>query len=140
MNLYKIIFSHYGPKDSQEGVKTLVASESDEQVYSWLASDPGEITTGWKYNENIVFNTELGAFVDADGDVVNEGWWDDDDNPEDYKTRMIRLRGDMDEDFDDAFYGVTLYDWEMIDENVSQDKIDYLTSIGFCISLIHPGS
>jgi hypothetical protein len=138
MNLYKIIFSHHGPKDSEEGVKTLVAAESDEQVYNWLASDPGEITTCWKYNENIVLDSELGVFTDVDGDETDQGWYDDDGNPEDYKTRMIRLCGDINdenESFDDLYYGVTLYGWEMIDENVDADKIEYLSSVGFCIPL-----
>jgi len=127
MNLYKIIFSHHGPKDSEEGIKTLLLAENDEQVYDWLASEPDGYFLCWKER-----------MEDPDDE-----WFDENGDPEDWKARMIRLKGEInddDRDFSDAYYGLTFYGWEMIDENVNQDKIDYLISIGFCISLIHPGS
>jgi len=127
MNLYKIIFSHHGPKDSEEGIKTLLLAENDEQVYDWLASEPDGCFLFWKER-----------MEDPDDE-----WFDENGDPEDWKARMIRLKGEInddDRDFSDAYYGLTFYGWEMIDENVNQDKIDYLISIGFCISLIHPGS
>ena len=126
MNLYKIVFSHYGPKDSEEGIKTLLLAESDEQVYDWLASEPDGYSLCWKER-----------MEDPDDE-----WFDENGDPEGYKARMIRLKGEInddDSDFSDAYYGLTFYGWELVDENIDDKKADYLIRVGLC-EIIHQGA
>lgn len=128
MNLYKIKFSHHAPKDSIFGIKALLLAETDIQVYKWIASEPetneGRIFNEWKQREDYSWDEERGTFIDKDGDEVDEGWWDEDDEPENFKWRMIRLKGEIDDDivdFSGVYYGVTLFGWELLKENVTTD-------------------
>ena len=111
MNLYKVKFSHHSPKDSEEGIKALILAENEEQVYDWIASEP---TT----NEGSMYN----SWNTMDSD--DEGWFDDDDNPELFKDRMLRLKGNIEDDsvdFSDAYYGITLFGWELLKKDVLTD-------------------
>lgn len=133
MNLYKVIFSHHAPKDSEKGIKALVLAENDEQVYEWIASEPetneGGNYNSWKDRESYTWDESEECFVDEDGDQADEEWWDEDGNPENFKDRMLRLKGDInddDVDFSNAYYGVTLYGWELIKENTTIDYSEFI--------------
>jgi len=133
MNLYKVTFSHYAPKDSERGIKSLILAENDEQVYNWIASEPktneGSIYNSWKNREEYSWDQEKEMFVDQDGDEVNEGWWDEEGKPENFKERMLRLKGEIEDDsvdFSDSYYGITLFAWELLKENVTSDYLELI--------------
>ena len=137
MNLYKIIFSHHSPKDSEFGIKNLVLAENDEQVYEWLATEPDNMYNSWKENEKITWCYENDFFKDSNGYESSEGWWDDEDCPELFKDRMFRLKGEIDDspvDFSDAYYGITLYGWELLKEDVVTDYFE-LIELGLIVEL-----
>lgn len=107
MNIYKIIFTHYSPKDSEEGIACLLIAENDEQVYEWIASDPQfgdmRIFTSWKDMED----EEL----------------EDAEMP--FKEKMISICGevnDEDADLSDLYYGKTLYGWQLLKEDIDINK------------------
>ena len=71
-----------------------------------------------------MFDKEKETFIDEDGNEVDEGWWDEDGNPENFKERMLRLKGEIEDDsvdFSDSYYGITLLGWELLKENVTTD-------------------
>lgn len=120
MNLYSIIFTHYSPKDSEDGIKILVLAENDEQVYMYIASEPSGIYNSWSENEK------------DDVDIS-----DDEDHLEGFKSRMLRLKGEVNDDsveLSDLYYGRTLYGWELIVENTKTDYSE-LISLGFIVQL-----
>jgi hypothetical protein len=142
MNIYKVIFSHHAPKDSEQGIKVLILAENDEQVYNWIVSEPetseGKLYNSWKDNEQFTWNEEKESFVDKYSNVVNEGWWDEDCKPENFKDRMLRLKGEMDDDsvdFSDSYYGITLLAWELLKENVNSINYTELIELGIVINL-----
>ena len=127
MNLYRILFSHYAPRGGDTGMKALLLAENDEQVYEWIASEPflkgSKLTNSWKDNEEYSWDEKEGTFVDKDGDVVS-GWYDEDGKPELFKTRMLRMKGqinDEDVDFSDAYYGIKLLGWDLLKEDITTD-------------------
>ena len=97
MNLYKVTFSHHAPKDGEQGIKALILAENDEQVYNWIASEPkindGSMFNSWKDREEYSWNKEKETFVDKDGDEVDEGWWDEEGEPENQWKNSRRIRG-----------------------------------------------
>lgn len=128
MNLYKVTFSHHAPKDSEHGIKALILAENDEQVYNWIASEPkineGSMFNSWKDREEYSWDKEKETFVDKDGDEVDEGWCNEEGEPENFKERMLRLNGEIEDDsvdFSDSYYGITLLGWELLKENVTTD-------------------
>lgn len=98
MNLYNIVFSHHAPKGSASGIKCMVLAENVEQVYDWLASEPetreGTLYTGWKYLDE----AERKRIINMEGTIYDDTI-----------------------DFSDAYYGLTLYGWELLKENVTGD-------------------
>lgn len=123
MNLYSIDFSHTGPKDQMDGITCLLLAETDEQVYEWIASEP-------KIKERSMFN----SWKEREEEEEEETSEDHDDDYteveyETFKEKIIRMKGEMnDEDFDytDAYYGVTLYGWELLKENVTTDYTELI--------------
>ncbi len=113
MNIYKITFSYHAPKGSDEGIKCLLLAENDEQVYDWITSEP-EISKGQLFN----------SWKDNETPEEDQGWWDEEGNEEDFKTRMLRLKGEInddDYDFTNAYYGIELLGWELLKENITTD-------------------
>ena len=112
MNLYKITFSHTAPKDQDEGIKGYLLAENDEQVYNYIDK---------------TFNYECWKDADEDEDREPIELYDDDYNvigTETFKEKIIRIKGEQnDEDYDycDAYYGITLYGWELVKENADGD-------------------
>lgn len=107
---HKIIFSHHAPKGSDFGIKVFVLAENEEQIYEWIASEPdtkeGRIYNSWR-----------------DREICGDDY-DDCDDKEGFKDKMIRIGGEINDDcvdFSDAYYGVTLYGWELVKEGVSGD-------------------
>tara|TARA_R110001606_G_scaffold396950_1_gene572186 strand:+ start:638 stop:1039 length:402 start_codon:yes stop_codon:yes gene_type:complete len=117
MNLYRITFSHTAPKDSKEGIKGYLLAENDEQVYNYV--DKTFNDECWKDNEE-----------DEDREPIE--LYDDDYNvigTETFKEKMLRIKGEQnDEDYDycDAYYGITLYGWELVKENADGDYTEMI--------------
>jgi hypothetical protein len=116
MNLYKIEFSHAAPKDISYGFKCLLLAENDEQVYEWIKSEPNiegsRLLNSWGYSEKEgkEFNTYSETY-----DCIGK---------ETFKQKIIRLKGEINDDnydYSDAFYGITLFGWSLLKENVTTD-------------------
>jgi hypothetical protein len=113
MNLYVLKFIHYSPKDSKEGIITYLCTDSDEQIYEWLKSEP-------EVNGKHLFN----SYKDNENDEKIYNLYDNRYNcigTETFKEHMIRFKGEMfDEEAEvlDAYYGVTHYGWELVSENI----------------------
>jgi len=129
MNLYEIMMEHYAPKDSQKGIHTYLAAKSDEEVYEWIAAekktkDDRKIYNSWKLSEEDTYE-----IYNDNYDVIGE---------ETFKERMIRLKGDMndeDEDFSDLYYGKTIIGWELVKENITEKEIEVLKSVGVAVEV-----
>jgi len=105
MNIYRITFSHTAPKDREEGIKGYLLAENDEQVYNYIDKT---------YN--------YGCWKDNDDDYNLIGI-------ETFKQNMLRIKGEQnDENYDyrDAYYGITLYGWELVKENAEGDYTEMI--------------
>ena len=103
MNLYKIEFAHYAPKDREDGIKGYVLAKNDEEMYHYIDKQ-------YCYDSMEDENEETEDDYDPEFDEF-----------ETYKARMIHLKGRMnDEEYDiaDTYYGVTVHGWELVEENV----------------------
>ena len=102
MNLYKIIFSHTAPKDTIIGIKTYLLAKNDDEVYDYINA---KCNSGWEYQEK---DCEVFDVYDDDCNRIGT---------ETFCEKMMRIKGEInDEDFNfcDAYYGITLYGWELI--------------------------
>jgi len=118
MNLYTIDFSHSSPKDRKYGIKGLVLAENNEQVYEWLCTQPEindeTLFVSWKDDEE-EYEDETFRIYDNEGKEIGEVL---------FKEKIIHLQGEIyddDVDYDGAYYGVTLYGWSLLKENVTTD-------------------
>jgi hypothetical protein len=117
MNLYEIMMEHYAPKDSERGIYTYLAADSDEEVYEWLKSEE-----------------EL-----KDGRQIFLSWKDEEKDDDSFKDRIIGLNGDLNDDeveLTDLYYGETLIGWKLIKENITNEEIEVLKSVGICLETI----
>lgn len=121
MNIYKIEFLHAAPKDTESGIKCLLLAENEEQVYEWIKLEPklGErsLYNGWKDSEEE--NEEFEIYDENYNEVGKEN----------FKQKMIRLQGQMnddDYDYSDAYYGITLFGWSLLKENVTTDYLELI--------------
>ena len=117
-NLYKILFSHTAPKDSKTGIVSYVNADNDEHVYSLIDEKHG-----------------YGCWKDSEEENNRFDIYDDDYNitgTESFKEKIIRIKGEMnDEDYDysDAYYGITLYGWELVKEGVGEADLSILAGL-----------
>ena len=122
MNLYRIEFMHYAPKDCECGIKTYIVANNDEEVYEWLKSEP--IISGGRTLYNCYSNYE------EDGktfDIFDDGY--NIIGEETFRDKMIRLHGEMydeESDVSDAYYGVTHYGWSLIEDDILIEQIETL--------------
>jgi len=131
MNLYKIEFTHHSPKDSESGTRHLLLAKNDEQVYEHIKSADG-IYNSWEDDEKVIYDEVEEIFKDEYGGEVS-GWYYE-DNPELFKNRMLRIKGENnDEEYEveDAYYGVTVWGWELLLENVEVKNYEELIKTEF---------
>lgn len=117
MNLYKILFTHSGPKSAEQGIKTYLLAENEEQVYEFIDKK---------------YNYESWKDMEEDKDCEDYDIYDEDYNiigTETFKEKIIRIKGEMnDEDYDycDSYYGITLFGWELVKEKITTDFSEML--------------
>jgi hypothetical protein len=132
MNLYEIMMEHYAPKDSEKGIHTYLAANSDEEVYEWIKSeqelkDGRQIFITWGMDEK---DEEEFEIYDNNYEVIGT---------ETLKEKMIRIKGDLhdeDADFSDLYYGKTLIGWKLVKENITNEEIEVLKSVGICLETV----
>jgi hypothetical protein len=110
MNLYKIVFSHSAPKDTSHGIKTYLLANNDDEVYDYIDREYAYGVWSDTETDNEIFNV-----YDDDYNVIGN---------ELFHGKIIRLKGDInddDVDFADAYYGITLYGWEIIESDTNRD-------------------
>jgi hypothetical protein len=122
MNLYEIMLEHYAPKDSEKGIFTYLVAQSDEEVYEWLKASPKLKDGRWLLTtfEDYERDEKTYEIYDDDYEVIGE---------ESFKEKMIRLKGtinDEDQSFDDLYYGLTLYGWELIKKDITEEQLKVL--------------
>ena len=117
MNLYSIDFLHAAPKDVKRGIKCLLLAENDEQVYEWIKSEP-------KLKSDYIYS----SWQDTEEEGEEFALYDDDDygliGTETFKEKIIRVKGQMYDgsyEFNDLYYGLTLYGWTLQKENPVTD-------------------
>jgi hypothetical protein len=88
----------------------------------------------WKDYESYTFDKESNCYINDDGD--EQHWEDENGQPEDWKTKMIRIQGEEshDADYDDLYYGKTLLGWSLVKENVINDYSE-LIQLGVIIKI-----
>lgn len=121
-NLYKVLFSHTAPKDTEVGIVSYVVAKDDVQVYALIDE---------KYN--------YGKWKDAEEEGEEFKVFDGNYNvigTETFREKIMRIHGDMhdeDYDFSDAYYGITLYGWELV-RGVSDSELSVLRDLGIVIN------
>lgn len=105
MKLYKILKTHYSPKDGEDSIHYFLVANNDEEVFDYL--DKKELYGKWTKRSN---ECGLLDIYDDNFNVIGQ---------ETYKQKMIRICGEFfDEHVDtskgyyDSYYGVTHYGWE----------------------------
>jgi len=118
MNLYRILFTHSGPKSNKSGIETYLLADNEDEVYDFV--DKEYNYDGWEITEK---DNEVLEIYDDDYNVIGT---------ESFKEYIKRIRGEMNDenyDYSDAYYGITLYGWECVDEDVSSEY-DLLVKLG----------
>lgn len=95
MNLYKIKVLHAAPRGSHESIEKYMLAENDREIY-----------------ERIDKELNYGSWADAKRDGDREFDYEKDkDIP--HEEWIMQHCGELEnEDFSDAYYGITRYGWE----------------------------
>lgn len=112
MKLYKIMVEHAAPKDCWTNIECFLLAANDEAVYQWINKE--KLYGCWEDRNEEDGSTEI---YDDDCKVIGT---------ETYKEKMLRLKGELfdeDRDFSDAYYGLTFYGWELIEDK----DLDWVT-------------
>lgn len=96
MNIYRIDFTHYGPKDSQEGTWGLMLARDDEHLFDKLTHHHGPCN--WDAEDTMeVWDDEKGEEVSVN-----------------VKEQIVKMRGDWWVELEDCYYGATQWEWERV--------------------------
>ena len=107
MKLYKIMVTHYAPKDFHSSIQEYVVATCDRDVFEYLAS-------GYAYWEDIL------------------EYCDDEEYAREEYEEILRNKGD-DREVSDLYYGATQYGWEEveIEQNTQvKDMISLMVETG----------
>jgi len=102
MNLYRIDFIHYSQKDSMEGTWGFLLARDDEHLFDKLTHSNGPCYWGADDTETV---------------------WDDEAEEEieaNVKERVLKNRGNWDDEPQDLYYGQTNWQWECVAKDVSE--------------------
>jgi|14_taG_2_1085336.scaffolds.fasta_scaffold112738_1 hypothetical protein len=150
MNLYKITFTHMGPKDRKDGIETYLVAESDEQVAEWI--DKNHCYGRWFEVDEDADEPAL-VFTLGEDDAEIKRWTDAGFKTEPFtydwasrfeyvrivctlKQRIVFERGDYwdEEACSDAYYGAIQWGWEKVATETPGDRLT-----GWFHSLIEAG-
>lgn len=123
MKLWELLFRHYAPKDSEEGIICYLLADTSEQIYDFLKTEP-TIPDGTQYGRGIYTSWE---YVDDP---------EDEEYDENHRKRLIECCGEMfdeEEEVSNAFYGVIHYGWNCICEDIKNIEIAVLKSVGITV-------
>ena len=123
MKLYELLFRHYSPKDSEEGIICYLVANSDEEVYEFIKSEP-TITDGTEWGRSIYNSWK---YKDDEEDSSYD---------ENHKQRLIECGGEMFDDYadvSDLYYGLTHYGWECVCEDIGRAQIEILQRVGVVV-------
>lgn len=131
MNLYKILVEHSAPKDNLKSIVCYLYAASDEAVYEWLKTEPKINTVD---GEQSLFNSWADKETELDEDdkpMLYQTF--EEDAPElEWKPYIISLKGEFNDpgyDYSDAYYGITLYGWDLVKADVNYEGSE-LISLG----------
>ncbi len=123
MNLYRIISSHYSPKDSFTSTLCFLLAENEEQIYDFVKN--------CSYDQ---FNESINWCGDED-----ELYWNEETEEEDltHKEWVLLNQGELEcDDFlTDLYYGQTLIGWELINEDIAENEQLILTNLKVAIKV-----
>jgi len=116
MKLFKISVKHAAPKDSHTSVECFAIAEDEATVYECV-----DAATYQRWSE-----------AEAEGEthaIYDEDW--NEIGRETERERRMRLRGDIDddEDWSDAYYGLTWYGWDEGQE-IDEAQANVLLALG----------
>ncbi|NCP98035.1 hypothetical protein GW796_08870 [archaeon] len=114
MKLFSILIRHCSQKDSKEAIVGYFIAANDTIIMNYIDK---ELMSGiWTDRNNDSLDSPI-EIKDEDDILIGV---------ECYKERMLRLRGefnDQDADYSDAYYGITHYGWnEGIEISKEQEK------------------
>ncbi len=115
MNLYRILFSHTCTKDTEIGIKSYLLAKDEKEVYEYI--DTKYNYGCWKDKEECHEKFDI---YDNEYNVIGT---------QTFKEKIIGLNGEIeDEDYDyaDVYYGITLYGWEKVKENIDFDMNEFI--------------
>ena len=122
MRLYRITFEHFAPRDSEDGIKSLVIAKDDEAVFEHVST----CYAGW--GDDIYVNSDPTKFKEPQDEWEEVG--------EVLRNRLIEERGDYwdDSGFEDVYYGVTRFGWSE-GEEISDWDAQSLVRLGIATML-----
>ena len=119
--LYEIQVQHCAPKDSHTSTQAYLIANNDEEVYEWIKSDPmPAMCTSWEDREE----------EDGPYDIYNDDY--EVIGTETFKEKMLRIKGDLydeDQDWSDAYYGLTFYGWREVGP-ITPEQIQTMNQLG----------
>ena len=118
INLYKIVFSHSAPKDTEYGIKCFFLAHNEEEVYDYI---------------DFEYNGQCWRDNEKDNEMFQRDGLDSKTGGETFREKIIRLRGDINDenrDFSDAYYGVSFYGWELVAEDVDPEDFSKSITLG----------
>jgi hypothetical protein len=102
MKLYRIKTLHAAPKDIHHSIMGYVVAENDKQVMEYIDQ---EYTNGC-WSDRIKDGQTVTEYNDEDPDISSEL---------SYEEWILKHKGDLDdEEWDDAYYGITKFGWEEV--------------------------
>jgi len=110
MNLFRILMTHYAPKDSATGTESYVICENESKFYDYFKEQDFD----WIEDYECYFDKE---------ELEEKSW----------KERVIEGRGysEMELDiYNDLYYGLTAYDWEIVAEDINVDDFKKAIELG----------
>lgn len=137
--LVQIGFIHYGPKNSEEGIKELVIADSIEKVIKYIDKtylknrlfkdeDYNEETECSLPKENFDGKQEQLATADQFNVVIKDKGYSWLDFSGTRKNLILFMRGNSWEEIEDAYYGITKWDW-FNQQTISEEEATILLKL-----------
>ena len=126
--LYTLTVTHYAPKDSHEAIEAYLIADREEEILPHADKYGSRFEGAEEICADLgVTKAELARARQLGLEVSTETWGVTISG--DPELIFLWNRGDYDEDFDDAYYGVTHYAWDEGAE-ITDDDVDTLLRLG----------